>query len=473
MLSKMIFRRKFSANLYKQLRLPLAQMTFTSDFIHADRGDLYPMLEKQGDVTEEVSGSAYYVRGTGRLLRLLGQHFPYATYEVAAQGGSFGIRITSPEAFAQITTDGSSIFFTCGEETVSVASDASALVITCRGSFFDVYTRKEHLERVATFHASGFENICREAVFTQTTAALVAEGNVTVLRAESCMDCGIAQADIRAIRYENGDVMLENGKVYLTASVRMEAYQYQGIFAWTPGTCDLQLTGALFYDAGDSIWGNDVAASVKFNRKTGKWNLWVCSFSHEHILGCAAFDGDVRFGLNVVDIRLMEPMAAADSDTAFRGRSGDEDPDFIFNEQTGKWNMVICRVVEQNGKRDYRYCLFESDDPFAGYVFKDMTAGTQVTGGSLMKLGGKIALVCGSRFDRRAEYHVYDTADMSRYDILKCDYDDGGFRGWGTVMELTLGTRKRYFWLTFDRCKASPDYTWSYGNIYCFEGYFQ
>ena len=50
----------------------------------------------------------------------------------------------------------------------------------------------------------------------------------------------------------------------------------------------------------------------------------------------------------------------------------------------------------------------------------------------------------------------------------KFDYPDGGFRGWGTLMPVKLGSRMRYFWLTFDRHRGS-DYNWSYGNLYCFE----
>ena len=48
------------------------------------------------------------------------------------------------------------------------------------------------------------------------------------------------------------------------------------------------------------------------------------------------------------------------------------------------------------------------------------------------------------------------------------DYPDGGFRGWGTLIPVTMGTRTRYFWLTFDRHNASA-FRWSYGNLYCFE----
>ena len=52
----------------------------------------------------------------------------------------------------------------------------------------------------------------------------------------------------------------------------------------------------------------------------------------------------------------------------------------------------------------------------------------------------------------------------------KFNFPDGGFRGWGTVIPVKQGTRTRYYWLTFDRHRGS-DYNWSYGNLYCFEGY--
>ena len=59
---------------------------------------------------------------------------------------------------------------------------------------------------------------------------------------------------------------------------------------------------------------------------------------------------------------------------------------------------------------------------------------------------------------------------MSRHYALTFDRDDGGFRGWGSLVFLPMGTRTRVFHLTFDRHKAT-DYNWSYGNLYCFEGF--
>ena len=76
-----------------------------------------------------------------------------------------------------------------------------------------------------------------------------------------------------------------------------------------------------------------------------------------------------------------------------------------------------------------------------------------------------MSFVCGNDFENRANYRIYTKDGMSE---AKFDFDDGGFRGWGTIIPVTMGSRKRYFWLTFDRHNGSS-YNWSYGNIYCLE----
>jgi hypothetical protein len=52
--SDMTFVRKFSMNFYKNLKIPTAKMTFTSDFTDTERGDLYPIIKKDAGLTEYV-----------------------------------------------------------------------------------------------------------------------------------------------------------------------------------------------------------------------------------------------------------------------------------------------------------------------------------------------------------------------------------------------------------------------------------
>lgn len=53
------FRRIFSKSMYKNLKLPLAEMTFTKDFVNDKRGDLYPIIEKDSACAELKASCAF------------------------------------------------------------------------------------------------------------------------------------------------------------------------------------------------------------------------------------------------------------------------------------------------------------------------------------------------------------------------------------------------------------------------------
>ena len=473
------FKRLFAFNMYKNKRILLAGMSFDKDFVNDTRGDMYPVIECGGEFCERVEYGKYSFSSngdSGYIARMLCRHFPYASYCISASltHGECGILIKSKNASRRIifASEDSLLSVSCGEERLVTEyhiNKIKSFTITSRKECFDIYVNTGVSQNyVCSFTLPEFSDMAREDVFKETITALYLCGNVEVFLAEGFIDCGISQADIRPIRYENGDIMLDGGRVYLTASVRMQEGCYQGIFSWVPGTCEFEMTGALFFDTGDGVWSNDVASSLIYHRGERKWLLWVCSFSHGHILAHARFDGDVRHGVSVVDVTLMKKMTADDPDTVFLGKEGDEDPDFIYDEEKKKWYMAICRVVlDENGKKNYRYFLFESNRPFEGYKhIANSTSGSE-TGGSIIKENGKYYLLCGNSFTERASYRCYSLPDMDRYSPLVHDYDDGGFRGWGSVIPIKKGTRTVYYHLTFDRHKGSS-YNWSYGNIYCF-----
>lgn len=474
-LHEMDFKRRFSVNFYKNLTLKLGEMSFSKDFVkEKKRGDLYPVLEAAPNSYEEIRNHTWHT--TGKITRLLGQHFPYATYEMTIEklNGFAGFTFTSPTARIEIglkqTKNGLCACCVNGDEQIIPAgirfTPGLGLLVTARCGNFDVYLRKsDGLSLLCTFTAGNFADTGYRRVFIRTTAA-VTLNSASVSDVRFYLDCGISQADIRPIRYENGEVMVEQGKIWLTLSVRMEAGGWQGVVSWIPGTCEFELTGALFYDSGDDLWGSDVAASILYHREKKQWYIWVCMFSRGHYLGHAVADGDVRFGVNVIDITLMKKMPDVPDDTLFLGKRGDEDPDFFYDKDTGLWRMCICRVASEGNA--YRYFFFESENPFDGYRLVGHTLSGAETGGSFVKIEGDVYFVTGNDFSKRADYRIYKWGTFDSFEKLHCDYDDGGFRGWGTVIPVKMGTRLRYFWLTFDRHNGSS-YNWSYGNLYCYE----
>lgn len=483
----MNFKRKCSANFFKNLKMKLGEMSFSKDWVNDTRGDMYPIIKKSGCLEEKIEDFVYRASSESAFEceRLLGQHFPYANYELtfSAKDCECGFAFRSPkeDAVCKITVkkaeSGKAQIVCCHTETEYTDtdidfSDKMTLIVSTLGNRFFIYLKQGKFPKcVAQTVCEKMADIKKMSVFNCSTAALYmcseTGGAAIAENVEFYLDCGISQADIRPIRFEDGTPYMSDGKVFFTMSSRLEAQQYQTVISLKPGTCEFALEGAIFYDTGDDVWENDVAASVLYNRAENIWQFWVCSFSHGHILGHGTSKADLRYGINVVDVELMKEQFA-DDDRAFAAKENDEDPDFVYDPERKKWYMAICRTVEDESGINYRYFMFESDKPFEGYKYVTQGTSGSETGGSFVKIGGKYYFVCGSSFNERAMYHIYPAGDFSRFTPIKCDYDDGGFRGWGTIFPVPCGNRTKYQWLTFDRHLGS-DWNWSYGNIYIFE----
>ena len=463
------FRRIFSMTMYKNLKISLGKMTFTKDFISDKRGDLYPVLEKSSDCIEVIENNTYHIK-RGNVKRFMTAFFPYATYELTAEAacGKTGFVFTMPKKEASIILCKNKLLFRDSEKTEEYTLDFSCdskftMLVSCRPGAFDVFFMLNNkAEFITTFNSECFADSNLYDDFKNAYTSVYSEGNVKISEASSYIDNGISTADIRAITYENGDVIVEDGKVYLSVTLRLRAEMMQGILSWIPGTCEFDLTGVLFYDYGDGKWCGDVAASIMYNRNESMWYMWVCSFSHEHVLAHSSFEGDPRFGVNVIDAELMKKSESSDI-TLFEGFSGDEDPAFFYDEKEKKWFMAICRTNPET--KDYSYLFFESERPFDGYTYIGKGKNGAETGGSFVKIDGKQYFICGNDYKKTSDYRVYSKDGMEN---LKFNFPDGGFRGWGTIIPVKQTSRTRYYHLTFDRHNAS-DYNWSYGNLYCFE----
>ena len=478
-ISELDFKRIFSCNFRKNLTFTISKMTFTSDFVNGKNSNLYPILFRNGECGEYVEDSAYRhcTNDGGVTARLFGNFFPYASYEICAcendESSRYGFVFVSENKRATLMfcrKNGHLVaeFESGGEkktaESAFEISRAGRVVVSCRPGAFDIYAGFE-LEYVATFGSEEWMDSASYSEFTRINCGVLCKGNTEVFSVKSYMDCGIAQADIRPVKYENGECIVNNGKIFLTMSVRLQEGCYQGIFEWTPGICEFNFIGALFFDYGDGVWSNDVASCVVYDRNNNDWIVWVCSFSHGHIAAYSKCKNEFLHGINVIYAKLLEKIPEGADDKCFFGKEGDEDPDLLYDESSGKWYLCICRLADLPQGKTYRYFVFTSDEPLGKYVYLSNSFSGSETGGTLVKDASGIRLICGNMPD----YRCYTLPDMKTSNSLKCNFPDGGFRGWGTVIPVKAATRTRYFWLTFDRYLPSG-YNWSYGNIYCFEG---
>ncbi len=466
------FRRRFSINPDHVLRCPMGEMSFHRDWLNDCPGDPYPALERTDGVRETVGGGRYTLRG-GACARLLGHYIPACTYTVAVGAlaeGEAGIRLFG-DAAAQtvaVRSDGAVVFRTAGgEQSVPFSISFPFTLRAVFGArFTEAYVRRGDgpEECVGRWESPIGWELFREDVFLSTPAALWVSGELAeIRRVEWFLDAGFTQADMKPMYYEDGTPILDDGRLYLTMSARESTGGYQAVVSWQPDTADFRLEGALFFDCGDGVWAPDIASCVVYDRETRRWLVWMCSFVHGHVLGRGVIGADPRRGVHVVDVRLMEPAPEGDY-TCFGGVFGDEDPALI--KVGGKWHLAICRV---EGDGSYHYCHFVSDDPLDGFTFVDRTPEGDKTGGAFIPTPEGCVFACGSDFNARARYDIYPINDFSSRAPIRCDFDDGGFRGWGTVIPIPCGSRRKYVWITFDRHNGSTISRWNYGNLYVFD----
>lgn len=469
------FKRRFCVNYYRNLVLPMGEMSLHKDWLNTNnRGDTYPLTAKLGDVCEKVAHERYEIGfvGSGLVRRMLFSYFPWFSYDVDFESlsGDVGFTVTSPIGDAAVTFNKNGcVKITTPKQSCEKICDGitcGTISVAFRGKGVSVYSIKGS-EQTLLFDVTDdfLESLTKESVLTDTKVHLLVTGDdgaTTVTGARAYISAGISQADLRPVKYEDGTPIIENGRIFLTASARNTEFKHQVVLSWCPTACDFKLEGAIFFDMGDGYLCPDVASSIVYDRNAKEWRIAMCAFSHGHIVGLGKSISDPRFGINIIDIETMTPATENSVKTDFVGFDGDEDPEFIFHD--GKWYFAICRP-ESDG---YHYYHFTTED-FKKFEFVARTDGCEKTGGSYVRTADGIYFACGSDFKKRAVYDLY-SIDKLQTPIknLECDFDDGGFRGWCSVVMIPTGSRYRYIWITFDRHLGSH-FNWSYGNIHVFE----
>lgn len=470
-LTEVKFKKRFCVNYYRNLTLPMGEMSFHKNWVTAGkRGDPYPLVKSVGDVTETVASERYSLCGPGEVRRVIGAYFPWLTYDIGFESlsGTLGFVLSSPLGEAEITLSSSGevkILTPNGKyEKVIENLGVGTLSVSFRGIGASVFFVKDGVHTLLLDAADAFfESLMKESVFSDTKTELIFSGeSAEISRVTWYLSAGISQADLRPMKYEDGTPIIEGGRLFVTATARSVEYKYQVVLSWCPTACDFKLEGALFFDMGDGYLGADVASSVVYDRCANEWKIAMCAFSRGHVVGLGKSISDPRFGINIIDIKTLTPANGECDRYNFVGFDGDEDPDFILVD--GKWYFSICRG-ESDG---YHYYHFVSDD-FKSFKFVARTDGHDKTGGSYIRTEEGVYFACGSDFKKRAVYDLYTLDNLSTPVCnLSCDYDDGGFRGWGSIVMIPCGSRYRYVWITFDRHLGSH-FNWSYGNIHVFE----
>jgi len=292
------------------------------------------------------------------------------------------------------------------------------------------------------------------------------DGKVMIKEATSSLSTGIGLADIRAITYENGDPLLDQGRLWYTMSIRGRAlpHHIQGVFSMNPTVFDIKLEGIIVFDRGDGLLRNEIASHLYYDRRLNIWRGLTTGFSayanleHEkkQLLAIES-NAEARFGFSIMQ---AEPF----------GMVGDiEDPHILFDSIANKWRMLTCE--NQDG---YKAILLESDHWDKGYQRIAGPVNHNSTGTSIQKIGDQLYCFSGSS---EREIFIYSYPELKEIGTLNMDLppwdESSGTRVWPNVVQLPEGYPFRYVALMMDRHNY-PGLTgpnWSYGAIYLYHGY--
>ncbi|MCS7466933.1 hypothetical protein NZK35_09775 [Stieleria sp. ICT_E10.1] len=280
----------------------------------------------------------------------------------------------------------------------------------------------------------------------------------------SALTPGCGQADIRAITTRDGTPLLDQGRVWLTMTVRGRALPHplQGVFSLNPSVFDLRFEGIIVFDMGDGLWRNELASHLFFDEPSGQWRGWTTGFSalgttsqkEEKAILAVWSDRDPRQGFSIMHARPI-------------GLQGEhEDPHGVYDSQADKWRLLLS---ERAGK--YRAGMWESDQWDRGYQRLAGPVEMDSTGTLIQKVGKSRYVFFGSA-DRKVYIRSYpDLKPVGELNMHLPPWNENtGTRIWPNIIPLPDGYPAPYIALMMDRQNypKMPARNWTYGAMYLF-----
>jgi hypothetical protein len=168
-----------------------------------------------------------------------------------------------------------------GEEEMVKGS----IILQMLGSGLVLYTRDKGLPKaIAQSDFNRHIDLRRKFYIHSFQSSLylhLKHGAVQVNKVESALTTGIGLADIRAITYENGDPLLDQGRLWYTMSIRGRAlpHHLQGVFSMDPTVFDIRLEGIILFDRSDGLLRNEIASHIYYDRRHDIWRGLTTGFS--------------------------------------------------------------------------------------------------------------------------------------------------------------------------------------------------
>lgn len=420
---------------------------------------------------------------------------PYATYLIelnSSKGdGEIGFEFTAPDDkeqfFITIKFEDSTIagvklrvvddFELIKEESIAVNLEEEEkmkgkIILQMLGSGLTLFMQNQGLPKV--IGQSDFNKYIdlRKKYYLQNFQSYLFvqlnEGKVQIKKTEMSLSTGMGLADIRAITYENGDPLLDQGRLWYTMSIRGRAlpHHIQGVFSMDPTVFDIKLEGIILFDRGDGLLRNEIASHIFYDRKHEIWRGLTTGFS------AYANPEKEKKQLLAIESKRDPRIGFSTMKAVPFGMVGDiEDPHIIFDSTANKWRMLACE--NHNG---YKAIVLESDHWSKDYKRIAGPVEHNSTGTSIQKIGNKLYCFSGSS---ERKIFIYTYPELNEVGNLMIDLppwnETSGTRVWPNIIQLPQGYPFQYVALMMDRLNypslRGPN--WSYGALYLYHGHSQ
>ena len=295
-------------------------------------------------------------------------------------------------------------------------------------------------------------------------AQLTAGSSVSVLSARSALTPGSGQADIRAITNQLGEPLLDEGRIWLTMTVRGRALPHpmQGVFSMNPTVFDIRFEGIIVFDMGDGLLRNELASHLFFDEPSKEWRGWTTGFSalgttsaqEQKAILAVSSQRDPRRGFSIMK---AWPIGLVGQH---------EDPHGVYDAEAKKWRLLLS---EKAGK--YRAGMWESDHWDHGYQRLAGPVEMDSTGTLIQKIGDTRYVFFGSA-DRKVYIRSYpDLTEVGQLQMhLPPWTEQTGTRIWPNIIALPEGYSTRYIAIMMDRVNfpGMPSPNWTYGAMYLY-----
>ena len=192
----------------------------------------------------------------------------------------------------------------------------------------------------------------------------------------------------------------------------------------------------------------------------------------DHTLAWCETDADLTSGMHYLECTELDfPHNYTRGGKAEGKKSciyATEDPDFFYDSESKKWRLAYCALQGKDIDSEhlsYHTFLCESDDWNGPYTQIAVSREDNNTGVRIASVGGRRYVLSGGT---GTTFYIYDYPSLEYVGTFKQKYENGGFRGWPTIVPLQYGNYERYLWITFDRGWITGRY--SYGTLYFYIG---